>query len=221
MLRHLGFVIFPDFQLLDATGPAGVFDVANRMAGEEVYKITMLSERGGLVTSSCGVGVDSQPLSACRQADTVLVVGGLGTAAAAKNSAIKKYVNEMAEQAQRLCSVCTGTFVLAAAGVLSGRKATTHWRQTAYLLRNYPEVCVQEDKIWVRDGKFWSSAGVTAGIDLALALVKEDLGEDVAKNTAREIVVYYQRPGAIHHNQHRPGRPVAEPGAQQATRYRQ
>jgi transcriptional regulator GlxA family with amidase domain len=195
MPHEIGILIFPNFQLLDATGPAAVFDVANQLKGGYDYKITMLSAQGGLIASSSGVTVATAALKDVPYIDTLMTVGGMGTRQAAADPLVTNYVQSQAPQCRRLASVCTGTFILAQAGVVNGLRVTTHWRQSALLAEMFPDVKVEANKIWVRDGKVWSSAGVTAGIDLALALVAEDCGEEIARQTAREIVVYYKRPG--------------------------
>jgi transcriptional regulator GlxA family with amidase domain len=127
--------------------------------------------------------------------DTLIVAGGRGTRDTVNCEATLGFLREASARVRRVASVCTGAFLLAAAGLLDGRRATTHWRLAASLARNYPQVKVLPDRIFVRDGAVWTSAGITAGIDLALALIAEDLGEAVAKRTAQELVVYYRRPG--------------------------
>ena len=124
-----------------------------------------------------------------------MVAGGDGTNAAAKDPAILDFVRSHAGRVRRVASVCSGTFVLAAAGLLDGRRATTHWGRSAAFAKAYPQVRLEPDRIFVKDGQVWSSAGITAGIDLALAMVAEDLGEPVAKRAAQQLVVYRRRPG--------------------------
>ncbi len=196
MSRAIGIVVFPSLQLLDATGPASVLEVATRFApAGRGYATALLSVRGGAIRSSGGIVVATRALRGVRALDTLVVVGGQGTRAAASDRALLAFVRRVAPRCRRIASVCTGAFVLAAAGLLRGRRATTHWRHAATLARAYPDVAVEPDWIWVRDGKVWTSAGVTAGIDLALALIADDLGEDIARQVAQELVVYYQRPG--------------------------
>jgi transcriptional regulator GlxA family with amidase domain len=127
--------------------------------------------------------------------DTLIVAGGSGTREAALCPQTLAYLRIEAGRARRIASVCTGAFVLAAAGLLDGRQATTHWGSAAALARAYPAVRVEPDRIFVRDGAVWTSAGITAGIDLALALVAEDLGDAAAKRVAQQLVVYHRRPG--------------------------
>jgi transcriptional regulator GlxA family with amidase domain len=127
--------------------------------------------------------------------DTLIIAGGAGTSEASACTETLAYVRAAAARARRIASVCSGAFVLAAAGVLDGKRATTHWARAAELARAYPQVRVEPDRIFIRDGTVWTSAGITAGIDLALALIAEDVGEPVAKSAARQLVVYYRRPG--------------------------
>jgi transcriptional regulator GlxA family with amidase domain len=127
--------------------------------------------------------------------DTLVVVGGEGAERAATDPELVAWVERAARRSRRVASVCTGAFVLAAAGLLDGKRATTHWRSCGQLAREYPDVLVEPDPIFVRDGNVWTSAGVTAGMDLALALVDDDLGRDVALMTARQLVMFVQRPG--------------------------
>jgi len=196
MKRSIGIFVYPDFQILDASGPASVFEVADHFSGEDRgYQIQFLSLDGGLVRSSGGVAVDTVASNTFTKLDTLMVAGGNGARPSRHNPAICQAINQLAAKSRRLASVCSGTFLLAAAGLIAGCHVTTHWRVSSQLQQLYPSLKVSPDKIWVRDGKVWSSAGVSAGIDLALALVADDYGERVAKQSAREIVVYYQRPG--------------------------
>jgi transcriptional regulator GlxA family with amidase domain len=196
MKLRIGLVVFPDFQLLDAAGPVAVFEVASHFAGSgRGYEVALVSTAGGRVPSSSGVAVESRPLRDFAAVDTLLVAGGTGTRDPGLDPGIIQELRRRSDRCRRIASVCTGAFLLARAGLLDGRRATTHWRHAAQLARSHPAVCVVPDHIWVNDGRFWTSAGVSAGIDLALALVTEDLGREVARRSAREVVVYYQRPG--------------------------
>jgi len=193
MATSIGFLVYPGFSLLDLSGPLGAFEMAGRASQPPVYSLRVLSEFGGLVASSSGVEVATDALGTCAP-DTVIVVGGVGVQQALSSPALVAFVGEAARR-RRLASVCSGAFLLARAGVLDGRRATTHWRHAARLQREYPQVRVDADRIFVRDGTVWSSAGITAGIDLALALIEDDLGASVARAVARNLVVYYRRPG--------------------------
>lgn len=191
------FLLVPDFQLLDMSGPAAVFQTAGkqaRTAAGPAYAVHVVSERGGPVRSSCGVEVLTRSWRDA-PSGTLVVPGGEGARAAAVTPAMRRYLHAHRQVGRRLASVCTGAFVLAAAGLLDGRRATTHWRHAAELARNHPDVRVDADRIHVCDGDTWTSAGITAGIDLALAMVESDLGAEVAGATAREMVVYHRRSG--------------------------
>jgi transcriptional regulator GlxA family with amidase domain len=194
MPRTIGILIFPQFQLLDATGPIAAFEVAGRETVPAPYRLRLMARIAGPVASSSGVQLIAEPLGE-GPLDTLLVVGGRGTREAHVCQETLAYVRGAAARARRTASVCSGAFVLAAAGLLDGRRATTHWARASDLARLYPQVRVEPDCIFVRDGTVWTSAGITAGIDLALALVAEDLGEAVAKRTAQQLVVYHRRPG--------------------------
>jgi transcriptional regulator GlxA family with amidase domain len=194
MPRTIGVLIFPQFQLLDATGPITVFEVAGRETMPPPYRLRLMARVAGPVASSSGAQLVAEPLID-EPLDTLLVAGGWGTREAHASPETLAYVRAAAARARRTASVCSGAFVLAAAGLLDGRRATTHWGRAADLARLYPQVRVEPDRIFVRDGTVWTSAGITAGIDLALALVAEDLGEATAKRTAQQLVVYHRRPG--------------------------
>jgi transcriptional regulator GlxA family with amidase domain len=194
MPRAIGVLIFPQFQLLDATGPITVFEVAGRETMPPPYRLRLMARVAGPVASSSGAQLIAEPLID-EPLDTLLVAGGWGTREAHASPETLAYVRAAAARARRTASVCSGAFVLAAAGLLDGRRATTHWGRAADLARLYPQVRVEPDRIFVRDDTVWTSAGITAGIDLALALVAEDLGEATAKRTAQQLVVYHRRPG--------------------------
>ncbi|MGA8656807.1 MAG: GlxA family transcriptional regulator [Chthoniobacterales bacterium] len=194
MTRDIGFLVFPDFQTLDLTGPLAVFEISVRTVTPKPYRFHVVSELGGAVKSSSGLAVMTEAICS-RRFDTLIVAGGLGAFEAARSPVLKVFIQKAAQCSRRVTSVCSGAFMLAAAGLLNGRRATTHWRAAALLQREYPEVRVESDRIFVREGSIWTSAGVTAGIDLALALIEEDLGVEAAKSAARELVVYYRRPG--------------------------
>jgi transcriptional regulator GlxA family with amidase domain len=199
-IRAIEVLTFPAVQLLDVTGPVQVFASANDLVvgagGAAPYRLRLVTQGYEGVTSSAGVALAAGPLSRRSEAlDTLLVAGGQGVEAAATNPVLVDWVRQRAIQARRVASVCTGAFLLAAAGVLDGRRAVTHWKDCARLAQRYPAVRVEADPIFVCDGRVWTSAGVTAGIDLALALVEEDLGRAVALAVARYLVVFLKRPG--------------------------
>jgi len=193
MSRTIGVLVFPGFQLLDAAGPVTVFETAGR--GENpAYRLRIVARESGPVTSSSGVRLIAEPLDDA-PLDTLIVSGGWGTRQAAACPEILDFIRAAATRSRRVASVCSGAFVLAAAGLLDGRRATTHWARAAEFARAYPRVRVEPDRIFIRDGAVWTSAGISAGIDLALALVAEDLGDDAAKRAAQQLVVYHRRPG--------------------------
>jgi transcriptional regulator GlxA family with amidase domain len=193
-MRTVGILIFPEFQLLDAAGPIAAFELAGRLAPPG-YRLLIFAPAAGPVRSSSGAALTAERLPAEERLDTLLVAGGRGTRQAMRDAEVLALVRAAAGGARRIASVCTGAFLLAAAGLLDGRRATTHWRWAASLARQFPAVQVEPDRIFVRDGEVWTSAGISAGIDLALALIADDLGEAMAKRTAQELVVYHRRPG--------------------------
>jgi transcriptional regulator GlxA family with amidase domain len=190
----IGVFIFPDFQLLDAAGPISVFEIAARFAGA-APSIKTLAVTPGPVRSSSGVEMLARGLKPYGAISTLIIAGGEGVDAAARCEHTLARVRGIAKRGSRLASVCSGAFILAEAGLLDGRGATTHWQRTRQFLKAYPKVKLEPDRIFVRDGDIWSSAGITAGIDLALALVAEDHGEEIAQKTARQLVLYHRRSG--------------------------
>lgn len=187
-------MLFDGFQLLDAAGPIAAFEIAARFA-PGAYALTLLARTPGLVASSSGVAMPAASLNGRSALDTLIVVGGDGTRQAIADAPLIAAVARRARSARRVASVCSGAFLLAQAGLLDGRRATTHWRRAAQLARAFPSVRVEPDRIYIRDGAVWTSAGISAGIDLALAMIADDLGEAVALDVAREMVVYAKRPG--------------------------
>jgi transcriptional regulator GlxA family with amidase domain len=198
--RLVEVVAYPSVQLLDVTGPLQVFVCANdqvaQAGGTPPYVLRVVAKDGPAVTTSAGLGIATGPLPHTgRPPDTLMVPGGPGVDAAAADTALVDWVRQRTRKARRVASVCTGAFLLAASGALDGRRAVTHWSYCAEFARRFPAVRVESDPIFVRDGSVWTSAGVTAGIDLALALVEEDLGRTVALAVARYLVVFLKRPG--------------------------
>jgi transcriptional regulator GlxA family with amidase domain len=190
----IGVLVFPDFQLLDAAGPISVFEIASRIAGTPA-SIRVLAEVPGGVRSSSGAELLARGLRSAGQLSTLIVAGGEGVIAASRSQRLLGFVRAAEKRGVRIASVCSGAYVLAEAGLLDGRRATTHWRRTPHFLSTYPKVKLESDRIFVRDGEIWSSAGISAGIDLALAMVTEDFGEDVSRQTARQLVLYDRRSG--------------------------
>lgn len=194
MPRRVGMLVYPDFQVLDAAGPIAAFEIAARF-DPGAYSLTVVSRDGGWTASSSGAAFDSQPFAEAGDFDTLLVSGGDGVRTAAACPATLDYVRAAAKTARRVASVCSGAYVLAAAGLLDGRRATTHWSRSADFLKRFPKVRLEPDRIWTQDGPIWTSAGISAGIDLALAMISADLGEAIARRTAQQMVVYHRRPG--------------------------
>jgi transcriptional regulator GlxA family with amidase domain len=194
MPRRIAFLIFPGFQLLDAAGPIAAFEIAERLA-PGAYSLRVLAAAPGTIASSAGASMTAAPLGRPAGIDTLIVAGGHGSRQAAICPLTRRYVQACGSKARRVASVCSGAYVLAAAGLLDGRRATTHWSCTQDFARRFPAVRVEGDRIFTQDGKVWTSAGITAGIDLALAMIGDDLGEGIARQTAQQLVVYHRRPG--------------------------
>ena len=191
--KLIELVLFPGFQLLDAAGPIGAFEIAARFK-PGAYTLKFSATRAGLIPSSAGAPMPATKLGRAK-ADTIIVVGGHGAGDAMRDAAMIAAVKLAPKRARRVASVCSGAFILAAAGLLDGKACTTHWRQAPRLAAAFPNLRVEADRIHVQDGAIWTSAGVTAGIDLALAMIEADFGADLAADVAREMVVYAKRPG--------------------------
>ncbi len=200
--RLIGLIAFPGANLLDLSGPAQVFATAAEQAallsgnGEPPYQIVLLSSAGGLVETSSGIAVDTLALDRFSPADfdTVLVSGGHGAEAAAADDMLIRWL-QAARGSRRVGSICTGTYVLAATGLLDRRRVGTHWAYCDDLQHKYPTLAIERDAIFVHDEPFWTSAGVSAGMDMALAMVEQDLGRDLALLVARRLVLFLKRPG--------------------------
>ncbi len=192
--RAVVFVVFDGMKLLDVAGPAEVFAEANRFGAS--YRVVMASVDGEDVLTSVGsrmaVGAS---ISSVESADTAVVSGGDDLVGRPIDPRLVDAVAGLRPRVRRMASICTGSFILAQTGMLDGRRATTHWRHTGLLSRAYPRISVEPDAIFVRDGDIYTSAGVSAGIDLALALVEADLGADLVREVARSLVVYLKRAG--------------------------
>ncbi len=191
---------YDQMNLLDLAGPLQAFATAGRSSsgtGEGLYEAIVASATGGTVTSSSGLPVVTVPLSALSgvEVDTLIAVGGCKGDSYYSPPPLVKFIAKRAGKVRRLCSVCTGAFMLAAAGQLEGRRVTTHWDWVARLKSRHPSVRMDSDQIFIKDGPIWTSAGVTAGIDLALALIEEDFGHQVAIETARQLVMFIKRAG--------------------------
>ncbi|WP_454761138.1 GlxA family transcriptional regulator [Caulobacter segnis] len=190
-MRDVAFVVYPGYSVM-ALAVVTAFEVANAIAGETLYDLHFVSGTGGKVRTSAGVQLDTEPFTD-RPFDT-LVIGG-STLLEPASPGVIAYMREASTRCRRVAAVCTGAFVLAEAGLLDDRQATTHWMHARDLQRQFPKVRMTEDRIFVNDGPIWTSAGMTAGIDLALALIESDLGPEPAKAIARKLVVYHRRGG--------------------------
>ena len=186
-------VVFPDFQLLDAAGPIAAFEIAERIA-PSAYSMEVLAADPGEVASSSGVSFGAAGLGD-GPFDTILVAGGVGSRNLEALAPTVDWLRRMAPHTRRIASICSGAYLLAEAGLLDGKRATTHWGRCEHFARQYPNVRLDADRIYVREGNIWTSAGITAGIDLALALIEDDLGGEVARQTAQNLVVHQRRPG--------------------------
>lgn len=193
MTRIVGVLIFPGFQILDAAGPIGAFEIAERFV-PGAYELQVMAEEPGPVASSSHAQMMARALSETPM-DTLVIAGGDGTRTAAASEQTLAWVRATSASARRTASICSGAYILAQAGLLDGRRATTHWQRCPDFAKRYPQVRLEPDRIFVRDGNIWTSAGITAGIDLSLALIAEDLGEDIARAVAQQLVVYHRRPG--------------------------
>jgi transcriptional regulator GlxA family with amidase domain len=176
-MQRIGFIVLPGFQVM-SLGALSVFEFANKEMGEPVYDVHLLSETGGSIRSSIGISVATEPFDETNF-DTLLVGGS--AVVGSLTPGVIKFLRKASGRSRRVASTCVGAFVLAEAGLLDGRRATTHWRRARDLQARFPKVKVEEDRIFIIDGPVWTSAGMTAGIDLALAMVEQDLGADVAR----------------------------------------
>lgn len=190
-MRAVAVTIFQGCQLLDAVGPITAFEIAERFRPGS-YSLTLLAPGGGPVACSSGLTLAAEPLGE-GAFDTVVVAGGEGLRTLDCVAEIVAWLKGVG--ARRTASVCSGAYLLAEAGLLDGRRATTHWASTDDFSRRYPKVTVDSKRIFIRDGDVWTSAGISAGIDLALALIEDDLGADLARRTAQQLVVHQRRPG--------------------------
>ena len=196
-MRRIVILAFEGAQTLDVTGPYEVFSTADRITGGSSYTVEIVAASGDPLRTGSGLCLlPHRATSAVRgPIDTLVIAGGDGVMHAVEDERLVRWVQRAAARSRRVTSVCTGAFLLARAGLLDGRRAATHWASAEALAQLHPSVEVDSEAIFVRDGDVWTSAGVTAGMDLALALVEDDLGRRVALETARWLVVFVQRPG--------------------------
>lgn len=190
-MQRIGFVLMPGFQLMYLS-VLSVFEFANISAGEAIYEIQVLSEEGGLIKSSHGMAMDTTAFDD-PHFDTVIFGGGMLTFEA--TSAMVDFARRVNEASRRIASICTGAFILAQAGLLEGKRVTTHWLSAAELQRRYPDLRMEDDRIFIVDGSVWTSAGMSAGIDLALGMVEKDYGADLARSVAQKLVLSHRRAG--------------------------
>ncbi|MCC8396122.1 GlxA family transcriptional regulator [Paraburkholderia sp. MMS20-SJTR3] len=198
--RSVVLLTFPNVQLLDVSGPLQVFASANALAAQRglapLYAPRAVAAEAGPVTSSSGLALVAGSIRSVKNPlDTLIVPGGFGVNDALTDSRLIRWTQRQATRARRVASVCSGAFLLAEAGLLDGRRVVTHWARCDELTQRYPQLRVEADPIFIRDGAIWTSAGVTAGIDLALALLEEDHGRALALDVARDLVVFLKRPG--------------------------
>jgi transcriptional regulator GlxA family with amidase domain len=195
--RNVVIVAYAGAKLLDIAGPLQAFSDARSGDGHPAYQVTLASEAGGLITTDTGVKLQTAKLneSVLNAVDTLLISGGDLTIAPDGTPSLRSSLAPYLEQTRRLGSICTGAFILARLGVLDGHEATTHWAFCSRLAREYPGVTVKPDALFVASGRTWTSAGVSAGIDLALAMIEDDLGHQAALDVARRMVLFLKRPG--------------------------
>lgn len=199
-MKLVCFVIFPEVHLLDLSGPLEVFSTANELMEAKgkrpPYLIHTVASRAGVIRTQSNVSLLAGALPGDDMAiDSLIVAGGAGVNSARRDKRLIRWLKKHTPRARRIVSICSGAFILAECGILNGHRAATHWSVCAHLAREYPEVIVDKNAIFVHDGRVWTSAGVTSGIDLALELIKEDLGHSLAIDVAKNLVVFFKRPG--------------------------
>jgi transcriptional regulator GlxA family with amidase domain len=193
-VHHIGYVLSDGFQVM-ALATQATFEYANLVAKNDFYAVQNYSAAGGEVRSSLGMPVGTRALSSRSVAQTWIVAGVNDPLASPAPAGVLRFLRRAGAQARRIAAICTGGFVLAQAGLLEGRHATTHWAFAQELRKRYPGIHVEQDRIYVIDGPIWTSAGMTAGLDLALAMVEQDLGADVARSVAHKLVMHQRRSG--------------------------
>ena len=190
-MRKIGLIVFPGFQVMSLATLSG-FEVANKRSGEILYDLQVLSEKGGLLRNSIGIDVSTKAIGD-DEFDTILVGGGIEVLATSPAAA--SYLQQAAKSTRRLASICLGAWALGDAGLLDGRRATTHWRYAQQLQERFPKCKVDMDKIFIADGQIWTSAGMSAGSDLAVGMIESDYGTDLARVVARGLVMHHRRAG--------------------------
>jgi len=190
-MHRIGLIVYPAFSPMNFAATS-VFETANWKIGSAAYEVTLVSEHGGPVATSLGSEIQTASFKRCTF-DTLIVAGSI--AAPTATPGLLKYLRSAVHRSRRIASICTGALVLAEAGLLDGRRATTHWHFARSMQRRYPKIAVEEDRIFTIDGPIWTSAGMSAGIDLALALLENDVGAEIARAVAKLLVVYHRRAG--------------------------
>lgn len=192
-MPHIAMVLTPGFQFL-ALGTQAAFELANLLAGEDYYSLGLYSPGGGMLLSSTGLPIPARPLEQAGPIDTLLLMAGTLPPPPLNEAALAS-LSRAARGARRVAGLCTGAFLLAQMGLLDGKRATTHWSYARLMRESYPAIRVEEDRIFINEGPVWTSAGLTAGLDVAVALVEKDLGADVARAVARRLVMHHRRSG--------------------------
>lgn len=222
MARTIAILALPSVQLLDVSGPLDVFAQANTETGREAYALRVVACEAGPIRSSSGVRLLPDLIAgrSDERFDTLLIAGAPNASRARLKDSVLAWIRASAAKSRRYGSVCTGAFALAAAGLLDGRRATTHWAAAAALASAYPNATIEADALIVRDGKLRTAAGVTAGLDLALALVEEDLGRELAMRVASQLVMFFKRPGGqLQFSRHGQAHPAGRSALQEVQRW--
>ncbi|MCF6300262.1 MAG: DJ-1/PfpI family protein [Proteobacteria bacterium] len=197
--KGIYFLIYDGFEMLDLSGPSAVFSSANQLASRQFYKFETISINGGLIKSNTGISIDSSSFDQVKfnNKDTLMVIGAMQKPVlkAAKSYEHQKFIKKSEADLERIASICSGVFLLASAGILDKKSVTTHWQACDPLSKKYPSITVKADSLYVVDGKLWTSAGVTTGIDMALAMVESDHGKKLMGQVAKQLIVYTHRPG--------------------------
>lgn len=190
-LQTIGFLITHHFQIMSMAA-LSAFEFANLAASSPTYEVKTISEAGGPVSNSLGMRVETSPMTSSNY-DTLLVTGNMSMTPTSQ--AVVEFLQMARQEVRRIGSICTGAFVLAEAGLLDGHRATTHWAHAEALAARFPAITVEKDRIFIADDALWTSAGMSAGIDMALAMIEKDLGADIAREVAKKLVVYHRRAG--------------------------
>ena len=193
-IRKMALICFPEFQLLDLAGPLEVFSLATQ-EGDASYECHLLSEKGGLITSDSGMTIMTEKLRCLDGFDSLILIGGQHVKLLGQHQCLIEYIQQQQSKVRRIVSICTGVFLLARAGLLQGKKITTHWSCIQELQALMPDAEVVEDALYIKSDNIYTSAGISSGMDLALSLVEEDYGNKLSLTVARELVIFYHRPG--------------------------